>query len=117
MKIHHIDTNKRLSTAVSFDNFVFLSGQVPTTLDGDFETQTKEVLEKIDCLLDKAGSNKSYILSAQIWIKNIEKDFDAFNKLWEAWLPDDCAPARAAVEANLARPNVLVEVALIAAKR
>ena len=117
MTIHRIDTNKRLSAAVSFDNIVFLSGQVPTTLDGDFGTQTKEVLEKIGSLLDKAGSDKSYILSAQIWIKDIEKDFDAFNKLWEAWLPENCAPARAALEANLARPNVLVEVALIAAKR
>lgn len=59
MTIHRIDTNKRLSAAVSFDNLVFLSGQVSTTLDGDFETQTKDVLEKIDSLLDKAGSSKS----------------------------------------------------------
>ncbi len=117
MTIDRIDTNKRLSAAVSCGNFVFLSGQVPTTLDGDFVTQAREVLQKIDHLLDEAGSDKTHILSAQIWIKNIAKDFDAFNEVWEAWLPENCAPARAAVEANMARPNVLVEVAAIAVKR
>lgn len=117
MTIERIDANSRLAGAVSFRDLVFLSGQVPNTLEGDFVLQTKEVLQKIDVLLSKSASDKSHILSAQIWIKNIEKDFNTFNELWEKWLPKDCAPARAALQAAMARPKVLVEVMVIATKR
>lgn len=117
MTIERIDANNRLASAVLFRDLVFLSGQVPNTLEGDFALQTKEVLQKIDVLLAKSESDKSHILSAQIWIKNMERDFNIFNKLWEEWLPKDCAPARAAVQAVMARPQVSVEVMVIAAKR
>lgn len=117
MTIERIDANSRLAGAVSFRDLVFLSGQVPNTLEGDFVLQTKEVLQKIDVLLSKSASDKSHILLAQIWIKNIEKDFNTFNELWEKWLPKDCAPARAALQAAMARPQVLVEVMVIATKR
>lgn len=83
MIIERIDANNRLSSAVLFRDLVFLSGQVPNTLEGDFALQTKEVLQKIDVLLAKSASDRSHILSAQIWIKNMEKDFNTFNELWE----------------------------------
>lgn len=117
MTIQRIDPNPRLSAGVVFSDLVFLSGQVPTTLDGDVALQTTEVLEKIDALLAKANSDKSRILSAQIWLKDIAKDFTVFNELWEKWLPAGCSPSRAAIQADMARPQVLVEVMVIAAKK
>ena len=94
---------------------VYISGQVPTTLDADIRQQTIEVLNKIDTILNEANSDKSRILTAQIWIKNIAEDFAIFNECWETWLPEGAAPARAALQADLAREQVLVEVMLTAA--
>ncbi|MBP8063732.1 MAG: RidA family protein [Acinetobacter sp.] len=113
--IQRIGVNTRLAGCVVHSGLVYVSGQVPTTLDADAKQQTLEVLEKIDVLLEHAGSDKSRILTAQIWIKNIAEDFTAFNECWEAWLPAGVAPARAALQADLARPQVLVEVMLTAA--
>ena len=113
--IQRIGVNTRLAGCVVHSGLVYVSGQVPTTLDADAKQQTLEVLEKIDVLLEHAGSDKSRILTAQIWIKNIAEDFTAFNEGWEAWLPAGVAPARAALQADLARPQVLVEVMLTAA--
>ncbi len=112
--IQRIDTNPRLSGCVLHNGLEYVSGQVPTTLDADAKQQTLEVLAKIDALLEQAGSDKSHILTAQIWIKNIAEDFAVFNECWEAWLPDGAAPARAAIQADLARPQVLVEVMVTA---
>lgn len=113
--IQRINTSARLSGCVVHNGLVYVSGQVPTTLDADVKQQTLEVLAKIDTLLEQAGSDKSRILTAQIWIKNIAEDFAVFNECWEAWLPEGTAPARAALQADLARPQVLVEVMLTAA--
>jgi enamine deaminase RidA (YjgF/YER057c/UK114 family) len=113
--IQRIGVNARLANCVIQNGLVYISGQVPTALDADMKQQTLEVLAKIDALLEQAGSNKSRILTSQIWIKNIAKDFSIFNQCWEAWLPEGTAPARAASQAELARPQVLVEVMLTAA--
>ncbi len=113
--IQRINTTARLSGCTIHNGLVYISGQVPTTLDADAKQQSIEVLEKIDALLEQANSDKSRILTAQIWIKNIAEDFAAFNECWEAWLPEGTAPARAALQADLARPQVLVEVMLTAA--
>lgn len=112
--IQRIDTNARLSGCVLHNGLVYVSGQVPTNLDADAKQQTLEVLAKIDALLEQSGSDKSRILTAQIWIKNIAEDFAVFNECWEGWLPDGAAPARAAIQADLARPQVLVEVMVTA---
>ena len=74
------------------------------------------LLEKIDALLAAAGSDKQHILSAQIWLKNIERDFAAFNEVWVQWMPEGYSPARAAVQAEMARPEILVEIMLTAVK-
>ncbi|OTG85456.1 hypothetical protein B9T31_11705 [Acinetobacter sp. ANC 4558] len=113
--IQRIQVNSRLAGCVIHNGLVYLSGQVPTSLDADIKQQTLEVLEKIDHLLAQSGSDKSRILTAQIWIKNIVTDFDIFNQCWEAWLPQHTAPARAALQADLARSQILVEIMLTAA--
>ena len=115
MTIQRLETTERMSAAVSFANLVFLAGQVPDDRGEDAAGQTRQVLAKIDRLLASAGSDRSRILSAQIWLKDIDADFAAMNAVWCAWLPAGCAPARATVEARLASPNVLVEILVIAA--
>ncbi len=115
MTIQRLGTTERMSAAVSFTNLVFLAGQVPGDRGEDAAGQTRQVLAKIDRLLASAGSDRSRILSAQIWLKDIDADFAAMNAVWCEWLPAGCAPARATVEARLASPNVLVEIMVIAA--
>ncbi|EQM75564.1 RidA family protein [Pseudomonas stutzeri] len=115
MTIQRLGTTERMSAAVSFTNLVFLAGQVPDDRGEDAAGQTRQVLAKIDRLLASAGSDRSRILSAQIWLKDIDADFAAMNAVWCEWLPAGCAPARATVEARLASPNVLVEIMVIAA--
>ncbi|RRV25306.1 RidA family protein [Pseudomonas sp. o96-267] len=114
MSVQRIQTNDRLSGATIFSDLVFLSGQVPSDRSQDVAGQTAQVLEKIDALLTEAGSDRSHMLSAQIWLKDIEKDFVAMNAVWSDWLPAGCAPARATVEARLASADVLVEIMVIA---
>ena len=110
-----IATNDRLSAAVCFDALVFLSGQVPGQAE-DIHGQTREVLAKIDALLAEAGTGKADILSATIYLKDIAADFEAMNGIWSGWLPEGCAPTRTTVQALLARPQVLVEITVIAAR-
>lgn len=109
-------TTKRFSNFVTYNGVAYISGQVPTTTELDIVKQTQEVLAKIDTLLEKAGSSKANMLVAQVWIQNMERDFAKFNEIWEAWIGDNEPPARAAVEANMARPDVLVEVMVTAAQ-
>ncbi|NUT75181.1 RidA family protein [Pseudomonas sp. C1C7] len=115
MTIERLHSNPRLSGAVTFGDLVFLSGQVPgdATEVGD---QTREVLAKIDALLAEAGSDKDHLLSATIYLKNIGEDFAAMNEVWSAWLSPGQAPSRTTVQAELARPQVLVEITVIAAR-
>lgn len=114
--IRRIEPNKRLSAAVVYGDLVYVSGQVPDTLDADVTTQTREVLAKIERLLNEAGSDKASILMANVWLVDITT-FDQMNGVWEAWLPAGEAPARATVEARLANPGLRVEIACVAAVR
>lgn len=115
MSIERIGSNPRLSGVVIHGGLAYLSGQVPTDRSLDCAGQTADVLAKIDQLLAEAGTDKSRILTAQIWLKDIAKDFVAMNEVWAGWLPADCAPARATIQAPLASPEVLVEIMLTAA--
>ena len=115
MEPTRIATNDRLSAAVCFDALVFLSGQVPGQAE-DIHGQTREVLAKIDALLAEAGSRKERILSATIYLKDIARDFAALNEVWTQWLPTGQAPSRTTVQAELARPSVLVEITVVAAR-
>ena len=116
MQLTRIATNDRLSGAMVFGSLVFLSGQVPGQAT-DIQGQTREVLEKIDALLAEAGSDKEHLLSATIYLKDIQADFAVMNEVWSAWLSPGQAPARTTLQAALARPQILVEISIIAARR
>ena len=76
--------------------------------------QTKNILKKVDELLEQAGTSKSNLLHASIWVKDIAKDFQDMNAAWIEWIDKDNKPARATVEANMARPAILVEIQVTA---
>jgi enamine deaminase RidA (YjgF/YER057c/UK114 family) len=77
--------------------------------------QTKQVLAKIEKLLIDAGTDKSRLLSVQIWVKNIAADFGAMNEVWDAWTAPNAAPTRATVQCEMGAPDVLVEIVVTAA--
>lgn len=110
---HH--TNQRMSQLVIHGETVYLAGQVAKDADANITVQTQQVLDKVDALLAEAGSDKSKILSAQIWISNMGH-FAAMNEVWDTWVAEGNAPARACIEARLASPDLLVEVGVVAAK-
>ncbi len=112
--IERHQTNKRLSQMVICNGTIYLAGQVAADRTQDAAGQTRQVLENIDALLRKAGSDKSRILFAQVWLKNIERDFGRMNQVWENWTAEGAAPARATVESNLAAADILVEIAVTA---
>ena len=116
MTLQRINTNERLSGAVTFNELVFLSGQVPG--DGqDVATQTREVLARIDALLAQACSDKDHLLNATIYLKDIDSGFAPMNEVWSAWLSPGMAPTRTTLQAQLARPSVLVEISVIAVRK
>ena len=115
MNIVRHEPGKVLSNAVEYGNLVFLAGIVSDKLDGDVRVQAADVLSKIDALLAKAGTNKSKILSANIWLTDM-RNREAMNESWLAWLDPKNPPARATVEAKLADPRMLVEIQVVAAK-
>jgi len=114
-KIVRSEPNKILSRAVEYHGFVFLAGITAKDTSKDIKGQTAEVLEQIDELLETHGTDKTRLLQAQIWVKDI-RDRDAMNELWSAWLSKDGAPARACVQANMADPRLLVEIMVVACK-
>ena len=116
LKIKRNNPQPRLAASVEYGNLVFLSGQTPKSNTPDIAQQTREVLEKIDSLLAEAGSDKFHLLSAQVWLKDITRDFAGFNDVWVSWLPEGHSPARATVQAEMARPEILVEVMITAVK-
>jgi len=114
MSITRNHTNARMSQCVVHGDTIYLAGQVANDRSADVAVQTEQVLEKIDNLLAEAGSDKTKILSAQIWLSSIAY-FGEMNKVWDAWVPEGHAPARACIEARLAAPELLVEIGVIAA--
>ena len=103
-----------MSQCVIHNGVVYLSGQVAQDSSADLKTQTESVLSKIDELLNAANSDKTHILSATIYLRDMA-DFAAMNEVWEAWVVEGQAPARACVEAKLARAELLVEISVVAA--
>jgi enamine deaminase RidA (YjgF/YER057c/UK114 family) len=114
MSITRNHTKTRMSQSVIHSNTVYLAGQVANDSSANISVQTEQVLDKIDQLLAEAGSGRSHILSAQIWLANIGH-FAEMNQVWDAWVPEGDAPARACIEARLASPDLLVEIGIIAA--
>ncbi|RUM20490.1 RidA family protein [Rhizobium vallis] len=116
MTIQRFEPNgKRLSHVLVNNGIAYVTGQVPTDRTQDIAGQTQQLLDRIDHLLSVAGTEKSKILFAQIWLKDIKRDFAIMNRVWEEWVPEDALPARATVEANLAAEEILIEIALTAA--
>lgn len=118
MTIERIQPGARMSKAVVHDSTVYVSGQVADNAAAlpSVRAQTKQILQQIDELLAQAGSGKEHLLAASVWLTNMD-GFAEMNEVWEAWLAPGCAPARATVEARLARPDILVEIAVTAATR
>lgn len=104
----------RMSRAIIHNGIVYISGQTDATAD-DIKEQTLNTLKKVDDLLKDAGTSKSNILTASIWLKDIKRDFKDMNEVWNGWLDPNNKPVRATVEANLARDVLLVEVQVTAA--
>jgi len=109
-----LNSNERMSQIVVHNQTVYLSGQVGA-IDEDVSAQTLTCLIKIKNLLEEVGSDKSKILSATVWLKDM-KDFAAMNKVWDQWFEDTQPPARACGESVLAHANLLVEITVIAAE-
>ncbi len=116
MSITRFETGPRMSQAVVHNNTVYLAGQVAQSTAGKSVTeQTTEILSIIDKLLAAAGSDKSKLLQAQIYLTDIGT-FAEMNKVWEAWVTPGQTPARATIECKLAAPQYTVEVMVVAAK-
>ncbi|MDK2563360.1 RidA family protein [Romboutsia sedimentorum] len=112
MEIKRFEGTGRMSRAVVHNNTVYLCGQ--THAEGDIKEQTTAVLAKIDDLLNKYGSDKKHLLSVTIYVKDMN-DFVDMNSIWDAWVENGFEPARACVEANMARECLLVEMTVVAA--
>lgn len=114
MSIQRYGVTCRYSDTVSHNGTVYLV-EVPSNLDHDIIGQTQNLLTSIDDLLKWADSDKSRLLMATIYLADMA-DYDAMNEVWDAWLPVGNAPARACIQARLANPKCLIEIALTAAQ-
>lgn len=114
MSIKRVNVEKRLSDMAVYNGVAYLAGQVPDDATLDITGQTRQVLATIDRLLAEAGTDKSKILMAQIFVANM-KEFDGMNKAWDEWVAAGNAPPRATVEARLANPDYKVEIVVTAA--
>lgn len=115
--ITRMETAKRMSKIVKHNGVAYLCGQVGNVEKGQDVSaaqQTADILDKVDALLAQAGSSKERILQAIIWVSDMQY-FAEMNEVWDAWVPEGHAPARACGEAKLARPELLVEIIITAA--
>lgn len=116
MSIIRIDTTPRMSRIVEHNGTIYLCGQTAKDATKNITEQTITTLEKVEELLKKAGSDKKHIISVTIYVRDM-KDFSAMNEVWDAWVEEGFQPARACVEARIARPELLVEMSVVAAKK
>ena len=112
--IQRLAPEARLSGAVVHNTTVYLAGQVPDDPSGDAEAQTADILRQIDGLLSRAGTNKAYLLTVQVFLADMA-DYPAMNRAWDAWLDPRHKPARLTAQAALADPAWRVEITGIAA--
>lgn len=112
--IERMETAQRMSRIVKHNGTIYLCGQVCKDSNLGIKEQTESMLEKVDGLLEQAGSSRQHLLSATIYIKDMQY-FAQMNEVWDNWVPPGHAPARACVEAKMARDELLVEISVIAA--
>ena len=115
MSIERIKVSSRMSQAVIHGDTVYLAGQVADDTSADVTGQTRQILAKIDGLLQEAGTDKAKILSANIWLADIST-YNQMNEEWDAWVTPGSPPARACVESKLAAPQYTVEIMVVAAR-
>ena len=115
MTIERHEVGERMSQCVVHNDTVYLAGQVDGAAASTAGEQTKRILARIDELLAVAGSDKSKLLTATIWLSDM-RFFEEMNEVWDAWVSPGNTPARAAVEARLAAPKFLVEIRVTAAR-
>jgi enamine deaminase RidA (YjgF/YER057c/UK114 family) len=113
--IERQQTQARMSRIVKHNGVIYLCGQVCKDATQGITEQTSSMLEKVDLLLTQAGSDREHILSATIYVKDMS-DFAGMNAVWDAWVPEGHAPARACVAAKMARHELLVEISVVAAE-
>lgn len=111
---HHV--GKRLSEIAIHNGTVYLAGQIAEDTQQDIAGQTREVLGHVDRLLAEAGSDKTHLLSVQIFLSDMA-NFPGMNAVWDEWVAQGATPPRATVEAKLANPECLVEIVVVAAQR
>ena len=112
--VQRIDVGARMSEATVHNGVCYLAGQIAEDASQDIGGQTRQVLAAIDALLAKAGSDKTKILRAQIYLADIA-EFPGMNAVWDGWVEPGYTPARATVEAKLAKPEWKVEIVITAA--
>jgi enamine deaminase RidA (YjgF/YER057c/UK114 family) len=115
MTIERLETKQRMSRIVKHNGVIYLCGQVCADATKGITEQTQTMLDKVDVLLEQADSDRKHILSATIYIKDMQY-FAEMNAVWDSWVPEGFAPARACVTANMAREALLVEVSIVAAE-
>jgi enamine deaminase RidA (YjgF/YER057c/UK114 family) len=116
MKIERHETGPRMSKAVIHGDTVYLAGIVADSPKGkSMAEQTRSILLQIDSFLGMAGTDKTKLLSANIWITDMAQ-FAEMNGVWDAWVSPGNTPARATVEAKLASPDYKVEIMVVAAR-
>ncbi len=103
------------SRVVEYGGLVYVAGTTADKRDADCRGQTEEVLHKIEGFLASAGSNKSRLLQATVWLSDI-REKEAMDAAWKAWIDPENKPARACVEARLGTPDTRVEIMVVAAK-
>jgi enamine deaminase RidA (YjgF/YER057c/UK114 family) len=115
MSVQRLRTETRYSEINIHNGTVYLAGQLADDYSGDIVQQTRETLANIDAMLAEAGSDKSRILSVTIYLKDMARDYAGLNQVWDAWVAPGAAPGRACVAAAMYRPEVLVEMMVVAA--
>jgi enamine deaminase RidA (YjgF/YER057c/UK114 family) len=115
MTIERKYVGQRLSQVVVHGDTIYLAGIVADHPTPDVAAQTGQILDKIDQYLKECGSDKTKMLSATIWLADI-RYYDEMNSVWDKWVPQGAAPARACIESRLAAPKYLVEIRIVAAK-
>lgn len=113
--IARIESNPRLSRVVVHNGIAWLSGIVASDCTGGIADQTRQVLARLDELLDKAGSSRSRVLSAQIWLKDMVADFDTMNQVWAEWFKLGEAPSRATCQVIFDEENIRIELLVVGA--
>lgn len=114
-KILRIDTDPRRSRTVVYNGVAYVGGMTADDKSQDIKGQTQQVLNKIDGFLAKAGTDKQKLLTAQIWLKDIERDFEEMNQVWNLWTAPEAAPTRATAQCRLPSSSTLIEIIVTAA--